>query len=300
MTNMAISNFFNFLSAIRCPRCKNRLIFKKNYPYCSSCGERYKELDGVFILNNKRNFSKQELKQVNYFNRHKPTTEGEYVLEEWHKSFLSRFLSIFKDVRNKTVVDLGPGQGYMTFELARAGAKVLAIDLSEKTLLRLSKIAKKKKLSKNICFICCSAENLSLRTGSVDIIVANAILEHLEKENEVIKEISRISKKSAGLMITVPLSFRYLFPPLIPIFWYKDKKIGHLRRYDEQTLITKFSPYGFKKQAVFYTGHPRKILMTFLSYLLKTHSLDFKIEEIDKSEESVKFWASNICMIFKK
>lgn len=268
--------------------------------YCPRCRKSYPVKDEiVFFLDNEA-ISKQEGNQVKYFDRHPVITEHKYILEEWHRSFLRRFEDSFPKVAGKTVVDLGPGQGYMTIELAKAGALVIAVDLSLNSLRRLQRVVQDYNLQSRVMLICGSAQMIPLKNKTADLVIANAILEHLEKEKTAIEEISRINKDRAGLMVTVPLAWRFLNPLLIPIFLYKDWRIGHLRRYDEITLREKFSPFGFQKQQIWYSGHSKKVMLTFLSYLLSSHKFDKFMEQLDWRDKNSKLWASNICLTFNR
>jgi len=209
--------------------------------------------------------------------------------------FEKAFGKNFPDVKGKTILDCGAGCGYMSVGLAQKGAKVFACDLTLKGLKRLQIISDN--LNLNIVTVCCSAEDLPFKDNLFDYFISNAVLEHLPREKDAITEINRVCKNSAGLMVTVPLSYRFLNPFFLPINYIHDKKIGHLRRYDKKKLKNKFK--GWSIQNVYYTGHTKKVLRTLTNTILRIFD-DLKIEKEDERKSKIKLWASNICVIFRR
>jgi len=289
---------FNYLC---CPKCKNKLTSGRFLLICKKCKLSYKVQKGIPILVRLKEFSRQHQKQIDYFSNCGDVIKTNYKLEEWHKSFLRRFKENFQDLKDKTILDCGTGQGYMTIELAKEGATIIACDLTIEWLVRLKKIAKQKGLEKKILLVCCSAEELPIRSKSVDYFISNALLEHLEKEKEAISEASRVCKKKAGLMITTPLLYRFLNPLFIPYFFIQDKIIGHLRRYDEKRLTSVFKIFKGELKNVYYTGHFSKVVITiFFMKILGLQKLARVGEEVDRKSERIKIGASNICVFFQR
>lgn len=258
---------------------------------------KYKSENGIFNFIDAEKLSGQELKQIDYFGRAENVTTADYWLEEWQKSFIRRFLENFQSVEGKVILDAGVGQGYMTIELAKMGAKILACDLSVLALLRLQKIAKKIGVLENILFIACSLEKLPVKSNTVDGVVSNAVLEHISGEERAIAELGRVAKKTCGLMITVPLKYRYNNPLFIPSLIWQDKKIGHLRRYDESGLTEKLKHFGFSVKKVYYSGHFQKVIFTKIFMpMFGLGNLLPRLEAIDCRQENKKYGASNLCI----
>jgi len=284
-----------------CPYCQKNLKLERNFLVCGSCGKKYKFKNGIFDFVNSKKLSGQELKQLDYFSKAENVTTADYYLEEWQKSFIRRFLENFPEVKGKVILDAGVGQGYMTIELAKMGAKVLACDLSFLALLRLQKVAKKIEVLENIVFIACSLEKLPVKSKIVNGIISNAVLEHIAEEEKAISELGRVAKKTAGLMITVPLKYRYNNPLFIPSLIWQDRMIGHLRRYDGNELTERFKKFGFSAKKTYYSGHFRKVVFTkIFSPLFGLDSLLPKFEAIDCRSEQQKYGASNICIYLER
>lgn len=288
----------DFFKSLLCPSCKFPLKKLSTTLICQIHGS-YKTKCGIPILINKEFLSVHSKKQIDYFESEseEPTLKNLVNLSPWKKQYLKRFLENFPNVNSKKVLDCGTGSGYMAIGLAQKEAKVIASDITLKNLIKLKKIAKKLGLEKNISFICCSAEELPFKNSSFDFFIANAVLEHLPKEIKAISEICRIIKKGAGVMIATPLSYRFLYPLLIPLNFFHDKKIGHLRRYDENSFKKKFIELKLKK--VYYTGHLSKVLKIITNLFFPIFDEE-EVEAEDQKQDSFKFGASNIIGFFSK
>lgn len=198
--------------------------------------------------------------------------------------------------KNAIVADIGAGSGYVTIYLASKVKKVYAFDLTPSYVKLIQKKAKNLNLN-NVVAQVSTAESLPLKDNSVDFIVANAILEHIEKEEKTINEWKRVLKPKGKIFITVPLKYRYLWPFFWPINYVHDKKIGHLRRYDKSDLAQKFD---MKLAKFYYTGHLFKVLGVILNIFLKSQKLAELLEKIDNRFTKKRFGASNISVVLEK
>lgn len=290
-----INNFF--LKYLCCPVCKNNLKIDKSVFYCSGCNKKYYTEQDVPIFMDSEGLSDHQKYQIKYFKRESEVRSA-YKLEEWQKSYLRRFDETFKIRKNDVLVDIGTGSGYMAIEMAIRGLKVVACDLSLESLLKLNLVRKKYHLENNLLLVFCNAEELPIRSNVADYLVSNAVLEHLPKEKRAIKEIDRISKNThTGMMITVPIKYRYLHPLFIPINYIHDKRIGHLRRYDKDEIKQKF--HNWEEISCYYTGHKEKVIKIIVNSLFKFFD-EGDIEREDSTREKIHKGSSNICMFFRK
>lgn len=95
--------------------------------------------------------------------------------------------------------DIGAGTGFITEELLRHGARVIAVDQSQKMLETL-----KRKFGLD-AFIDCrvgTGEKLPIDDSSVDFAFANMYLHHVEDPLRAIKEMVRIIKPEGKIIIT--------------------------------------------------------------------------------------------------
>ncbi len=236
-------------------------------------------------------------KQLAYFEK-EFSGISQYKLAAWQKSYIEKIKKyvIERDFKKKTLIDIGTGSGYVATEMANLGMHVIACDLSPQAIKNLKHYKRRFKL-KNLEPMLCKAEKLPLKDKTVDYILANAILEHIPDEDEAIREWKRILKPGGRMFITVPLKFKFIWPFLWPINYVHDKRLGHLRRYDLETLRSRFR---LKVVRYFYTGHLMKVLGVLFSLFLKTNRFDKYFEEWDKRKQNKKYGANNISVIFQK
>jgi len=235
--------------------------------------------------------------QIAYFGDEFSKVE-KYNLQAWQISHVNRIKKSLLDAnfKGKTLIDIGTGQGYVAVEMAKIGLNVIACDLTHEALDNIARFKEQFKL-KNIKLIECKAEKIPIKDESVDFIVANAILEHIPNEKEAVVEWKRILKPYGKIYITVPLKFKYLWPIFWPVNYIHDKRIGHLRRYDLQSLRYKFNMEPIR---YYYTGHFWKVAGALMSIILKTNKFDDCLEKWDEKLLPNKYGASNIIVVFKK
>ena len=103
--------------------------------------------------------------------------------------------------KEDTVADIGAGTGYLTLELAKKAAQVIAVDNSSQMLSIARKEAGKAGLS-NIRFLDGNAEELPVEDEQVDLVYANMLLHHVNDPLQVFKEMRRILKPGGKVIIT--------------------------------------------------------------------------------------------------
>jgi ubiquinone/menaquinone biosynthesis C-methylase UbiE len=95
-------------------------------------------------------------------------------------------------------VDLGAGTGFITEALIARGVSVIAVDQSEAMLDELMR----KFGGSNVECRVGTAEALPIEDGSVDYVLANMYLHHVDEPERAIGEATRILKSGAALAIT--------------------------------------------------------------------------------------------------
>jgi SAM-dependent methyltransferase len=98
-----------------------------------------------------------------------------------------------------TVLELGCGAGYLTQELARSGADIVAIDVSPELL----EIARTTCSSPNVQYQIQNAHALSHSEAVFDSVVGSSVLHHLEIE-EALRDIYRVLKPMGTIYFTEP------------------------------------------------------------------------------------------------
>ncbi|MCX6764121.1 MAG: class I SAM-dependent methyltransferase [Candidatus Nealsonbacteria bacterium] len=131
-------------------------------------------------------------------------TEGDF--EGFKPNDLSSFSFCYKlleeNCKGKKVLDYGCGNGVHTVFLARTGAeKVIAIDLSEKSLKIAREKAKREGMEGKIEFLAMDCEKLEFAGNSFDVVFDGGSFSSLDIE-KVYTEIARVLK-SGGILIGI-------------------------------------------------------------------------------------------------
>ena len=105
-------------------------------------------------------------------------------------------------LKNIKVLDIGCGGGLLAEPMCRLGAKVTAIDASEKNI-NVAKLHSKKNDLK-INYICTSPEKLQIK-NKFDVILNMEIVEHVEDVSFFLKSSSKLLKKD-GIMFIATLN----------------------------------------------------------------------------------------------
>lgn len=251
--------------------------------------------------------SKQEYhftKQKKYFKDDFDSyDEYEESLNAWRWTFINRIKKslLHKNYKNKTLLDIGCGSGYISIEISKLGLKVIASDIVPLALKKIEKYCKKSKL-KSIKTLECSAEKIPLKSNSIDYIVATSVLEHVWEQEKAIKEWKRVLKPKGRIFITVPLKLKYILPVFWPIMYVYDRMLGHLRRYDLPYVKEIFKMKVIK---VYYSGHLIKFLWflisrPFIGGLKKSSDIDYLIEDIDQKFEKFSYGGMNLSVVLEK
>jgi len=105
-------------------------------------------------------------------------------------------------LKNIELLDIGCGGGLLSEPMCRLGAKVTAIDASQKNINVASYHSKKNNLKIN--YLCSSPENMVMKK-KFDVILNMEIVEHVEDLNLFLKQSSLLLKKN-GLMFIATIN----------------------------------------------------------------------------------------------
>jgi len=143
-------------------------------------------------------------------------TEGglhpKHRLTNYHQFFIDNISPEDK------VLDIGCGNGALTFEVAKKAKKVVGIDLDKKNI----KIAKEKHQAPNIEYLVGDATK-NLPNQKFDVIILSNVLEHIENRVELLQKIRNLAPK---ILIRVPMINRdwiTTYKKELGIEWRLDK-----------------------------------------------------------------------------
>ena len=117
-------------------------------------------------------------------------------LEDWHKNALS----LAPNLKGLKVLEVGCGVGDFAIYLNNEGANVTAVDFSKKAI----ELAKEKGKVRNcrINFQIADAQSLPFPDDEFDLIFSCECLEHIPEPKLALKEMNRVLKKSAKVILT--------------------------------------------------------------------------------------------------
>lgn len=103
------------------------------------------------------------------------------------------------------VLDFGCGDGWFSYLLARKGANVLGIDISEELIKKARSVNQSEIFSSSVEFKVMSAEDLKLDQNSFDIVVGSAILHHTDLKISI-KNIKHVLKSNGRAVFIEPMN----------------------------------------------------------------------------------------------
>ncbi|MCP4326649.1 MAG: 3-demethylubiquinone-9 3-O-methyltransferase [Alteromonadales bacterium] len=133
-----------------------------------------------------------------------------YVLKSMNEKrfqFFDKFITSWKDVK---VLDVGCGGGFTSEFMAKKGALVSGIDISEVSINTATEHAKESNL--DIDYRSGTAVNLPYDNDSFDAIVCVDVLEHIDDITKAIAEIKRVLKPGGTFLFdTINKTFKSKF-----------------------------------------------------------------------------------------
>lgn len=133
------------------------------------------------------------------------------------------------DVRGKSVLEFGCGSGENTVLLARRGAEVCALDISEALIQVAKRRLEVNGISGGVKFCVASAYEIPLPDESVDVVFGMAILHHLELEPAA-REVRRVLRKGGRAIFKEPVRNSKLLGVLRGLIPYRAPDISPFER----------------------------------------------------------------------
>ncbi|MDB6081372.1 MAG: 2-polyprenyl-3-methyl-5-hydroxy-6-metoxy,4-benzoquinol methylase [Chlamydiia bacterium] len=127
------------------------------------------------------------------------------------------------------VLDVGCGAGFLTNRLAVEGYAVTGIDISGDSL----EVARRHDTSKQVIYKRADAYALPFEDASFDVVCATDILEHVEKPELLIQEVSRVLRKD-GIFFFHTFNRTFLSYLLVikGVDWFVKNAPEHMHVYD--------------------------------------------------------------------
>ncbi len=190
--------------------------------------ESYLTIMGACGKNVSMNQSKKERNQIPY--------DIETRVESFHWWFVGRrkllhsILMSLKVSKDSPALEVGCGTGANLSILGSAGLCTIGLDRSTYALTLV-------KSKEELPLLAGDLNNLPVKTGSVGLVIAMDILEHLDDDARGISESYRALNENGLLILTVP-AFKFLWG-------IQDRVTGHKRRYTRIQIVNRLEDMGF-------------------------------------------------------
>lgn len=147
---------------------------------------------GVFTNDHKQSLDGRSERERQHYNRLADrVTANSMVMPEWNieryrtpprtTPFPLEFaFHLLGNIEGKTVVDLGCGEGLNTVILAALGARVLSVDISDKSLEVTHQRARANNVDDNVTLVHADAADLKIEQNTADRVLCAAILHHVD------------------------------------------------------------------------------------------------------------------------
>ena len=177
-----------FLS-YRAPEIRDKDIFSmEDFPYNSAGSRSHEEDQGAMIDGSGE--------------RYVPWMEEAAI----HYEHLHRYAFAKEFVKGKKTLDLACGEGYGSFMLSEEADSLAGIDIDEASIRHASSKYRKK----NLRFIKGSITDIPIKEKKIfDVIVCFEAMEHVERHNELMKEVKRLLKVDGIFIVSTPNKYLY-------------------------------------------------------------------------------------------
>jgi len=149
------------------------------------------------------------------------------------------------DVRGSVVADIGCGYGRSILEMLGAGAeRAIAVDVSEKQLLRAKAVIERAGFAGKVSYIKTSADDLELPDASCDVVVSLGVIHHLPSFEKGLDELCRITRPS-GTLFLATLGKKGLIPRIRRFLRFGTRLVPypHVRALLENLPISRTQKY---------------------------------------------------------
>ena len=179
-------------------------------------------------------------------NLRSPSVSKFYSIVKSSREFYTKL--VVRNCRGKNILEYGCGKGSYAFQLAKNGANVIGIDISEVAIKIAKEKAKDEGVVQKTNFLIMDAEKLTFPDNYFDTICGTGILHHLDLKRSL-NEVVRVLKPEGKAFFIEPLGHN-------PAINFYRRLTPHLRTDDEHPLTMQdldlITKYFSKVQTEFF------------------------------------------------
>lgn len=178
---------------------------------------------------------------------HKGTQLQKRIISEDNFTYviiINALKKIIKKRKELSILDYGCGVGTLGLYLANQGNKIIGLDVSPLAIKTANESAKLMSLNKLAKFYRIGSKKKIISSKKFDLIICTEVLEHIKDDFSLLLSLNKKLKRNGKALITVPSKNAPLFK--LGLAKNFDEKVGHLRRYNEETISNLIISSGLK------------------------------------------------------
>jgi 2-polyprenyl-6-hydroxyphenyl methylase / 3-demethylubiquinone-9 3-methyltransferase len=171
----------------------------------------------------------------------------------YNRTKFALFKRLAGDVQGKRILDYGGGAGILAIPYALAGADVFIVDAEANALRTAQFYAAREGVADRVHVICSETFPPELRNERFDIVFAKDIVEHVEDDDQLLRDLGRCQQAGGMLILSTQnsRSLTYLIEGGYQRYWRGNKRwLGwdqtHLRFYTPGSLRQKLGQAGYR------------------------------------------------------
>ncbi|MEA2298629.1 MAG: hypothetical protein QOF77_1565 [Solirubrobacteraceae bacterium] len=252
-------------SLLVCPGCGGTLVWDVRAARCPASGHAYPITDGVPLLLADVAHDEHKARQADFFDAEDAQFErtrphGAPAMYGWllHEKFARATVAIAGTLRGATAVASCGGSGMDAEFLARAGARVISVDLSLGAARGARARAARYGLA--ILSVVGDAERLPIATEGVGVAYVHDGLHHLADPYVGLRELTRVARRAVS--VTEPCRAALTRVAVRAGLAYDEEEAGNrVGRMELDRIRGEFSAAGFdtvhaERYGMFYRQHP--------------------------------------------
>jgi ubiquinone/menaquinone biosynthesis C-methylase UbiE len=257
---------------LRCPSCQAGMAVIDDRVVCKEGSHHFPVVEDVLVFIEEGDLAPdpQYAHQRRYFGD-EFARYSEYRPDPWRVSYLRRLhVGNVLGGPDAPLIDVGVGgSGHTVIEAARLGSPAVGCDLSLEALVVARRFAAAEGVVQRTLWVCCSAERLPFASDAFGSALAIAVIEHVPDDVAAVSELARVLRPGGRAWVTVPHALRHIAPVFRPSNRWHDRRLGHLRRYEAESLSEEGRRFGLEPVQVQFTGHAIKVLQLVASKVLR-------------------------------
>lgn len=184
-----------------------------------------------------------------------------------YRNVISLLKKEFGSLYNKKILDIGCGDGVLSYLLSKEGALVSGVDYSDIAI----GYAKEKCQGTNIDFKQGSAYDLDFGQSSFDAVVSSDVIEHLEDVPKYLSEIKRVVTNRGIVVLSTPVKYtEYPLDKEHVIEWFPNEYKNVIESYFENSIYHYSHPLALQEiyEATYFGKTWGRVLFNIYSFLI--------------------------------